>query len=259
MEQPTDRSNQELLHYLLLSFFIAWGIWVPIYFEILPKTLIPFGFVGPIAAATLLTYRNSGKQGLRTLYSGLIRFKVRPIWYLALFTPALLTLMTHGIFALFFKFDGLTNPGVIAINFLIISIFLILEEVGWRGYALPRLQKSRNALESSLILGGVWALWHFPFWTISPITGAPEPFYIFYITGSLGALAMAVILTWIYNNTRQSILMTTMCHASFNATIGAMTFTTSAALYHNLIFVTLSLGASVMLVGAFGKQRLSKH
>ena len=131
-----------------------------------------------------------------------------------------------------------------------------MEELGWRGYALPRLLKSKNALISSLILGIIWAIWHFPFWTISPRDGAPEPFYIFYITGTLGAIAMAIILTWIFNNTKKSILFTTLCHASFNATIGAIAFDKTEAIYHNLIFVVLSLIAGIILIFVFGAKNL---
>ncbi len=243
----------------MIAFAIAWAVWIPIYLELIPEALVPLGFLGPIASATVLTIRDSGKKGLKELYGGLIRFNAKPKWFLALLTPAIVVSLTHLIFSARFGYNSFLGIDKIIINYVIISIFLILEEVGWRGYALPRLLTSKTALNASLILGLIWAIWHFPFWTIVPIEGAPEPFYIFYITGTLGAIAMAVIITWIYNNTKQSLAMATMCHASFNATIGAITFDKSVAIYHNLIFVVLAISTMTLLIFLFGSKSLSSN
>ena len=247
-----ENSHTQLIQFFALAFAIAWIVWIPIYFGLISEGFVPLGFLGPIASATILTYRNSGGKGLKKLLAGLVRFKADPIWYLAIFVPAALTISTHLIFCAFFDYNTFVGADKILINFIIISIFLVLEEVGWRGYALPRLLSSNNALVSSLTLGSIWAIWHFPFWAIVPIDGAPEPFHIFYLTGTLGAIAMAVIITWIYNNTKKSIAMATLCHASFNATIGAITFDKSIAIYHNLIFVSLAALTVILLILLFG-------
>lgn len=252
-----ENPKTQLLQFFTLAFVIAWAVWIPIYFELIPETIVPLGFLAPIASATILTIRDSGKKGLNELYRGLIRFTTKPKWFLALLTPAAIVALTHLIFSATFGFNSFLGVDKIIVNYVIISIFLILEEVGWRGYALPRLLASKSALISSLILGTIWAVWHFPFWTIVPIDGAPEPFYIFYLTGTLGAIAMAVIITWIYNNTKQSIAMATMCHASFNATIGAITFDKSVAIYHNLIFVALAITTMILLTLLFGSKTLT--
>lgn len=252
-----ENSHTQLIQFFTLAFAIAWIVWVPIYFGLISEDFVPLGFLGPITSATILTYRSSGKKGLKELYGGLARFKTNPIWYLAIFTPAALTVSTHLIFTTFFDYNTSIGVDKVFINFLVISIFLILEEVGWRGYALPRILSSNSALVSSLILGLIWAIWHFPFWTVVPIDGAPDPFYIFYLTGTLGAMAMAVIITWIYNNTKKSLALVTMCHASFNATIGAITFDKPEAIYHNLIFVALALLATISLTLVFGSKTLT--
>jgi len=254
--QPANPSA-DLRKFFTLTFIIAWITWIPIYLGYVPDSFVPLGFLGPITSASILAFKNSGKEGLRALYSGLIRFKTKPFWYLAIFLPAILTTLTHLFFSFFFEYETFVGFDKIIINYLIISIFLILEEVGWRGYALPRLLSKRNAFNASLILGFIWAIWHFPFWAIVPIEGAPDPFYLFYITGSIGAISMSVILTWIFNNTHASIALTTLCHASFNATIGAITFSKSVAIYHNLIFVLLSLIAMVILYVRFGPEKLT--
>jgi len=259
MNMRRENTKSQLLQFFILAFAIAWVVWIPIYLKFIPETSVPLGFLGPIASATILTIRDSGKKGLKELYGGLIRFKAKPKWFFALFTPAIIVTLTHLIFSMMFGFDSFLGIDKIIVNYVIITLFLILEEIGWRGYALPRLLTSKTALASSIILGSIWAVWHFPFWTIVPIDGAPEPFYVFYLTGTLGAIAMAVIITWIYNNTKQSIAMAAMCHASFNATIGAITFDKTIAIYHNLIFVLLATLTTILLVLLFGSKTLSSN
>ncbi|GMG86634.1 type II CAAX endopeptidase family protein [Biformimicrobium ophioploci] len=253
-----NNHSRELTEFFLLSFLIAWAVWIPILLGLLPAALVPFGFLGPIVAATTLTARNSGKAGLKSLYAGLLRFKVSWVWYIAILTPAAITTVTHLVFSFFFGFESFIGLDKIVISYLVIAVFLILEEVGWRGYALPRLLNGHSALKASLILGVVWAVWHFPFWSIIPIAGAPEPFFLFYITGTMGAVCMAVVLTWIYKNTGRSIALATLCHASFNATVGAITFDKSVAIYHNLILVVVAVLVAVLLVAIFGGKDLRR-
>ena len=83
------------------------------------------------------------------------------------------------------------------------------EEVGWRGYVLPRLQAKYNALVSSLIVGVIWGLWHIPKF-LAP--GNTSPFGWFMIK----VIADAVLYTWLYNNTKGSLLLATLFHAAGN-------------------------------------------
>jgi membrane protease YdiL (CAAX protease family) len=92
------------------------------------------------------------------------------------------------------------------------------EELGWRGYALPRLLQRFGALTASLIVGVAWTFWHTPlFWapagtTISggPVTPAAVAGYLALLTG------YSVLYTWVYQHTRGSVLMVFLFHASFN-------------------------------------------
>lgn len=88
------------------------------------------------------------------------------------------------------------------------------EEIGWRGFALPRLQKGRSALWASLILGAMWSAWHLPafFYLETYIALGLIVFPMF----ALGILAGAVILTWLYNTARDCILIVAVWHALFD-------------------------------------------
>ena len=89
------------------------------------------------------------------------------------------------------------------------------EEIGWRGYALPRLQKNHSALTATLIVGGLWALWHLPaffyretYLAMGLTAGLPLLF--------MSILAASIVFTWIYNGTRGSLLMVIVFHALFD-------------------------------------------
>ena len=88
----------------------------------------------------------------------------------------------------------------------------ILEEVGWRGYALPRLQHSFGALRASLILGVIWAGLHLPLWLLPDFGFADQsiPLYVVQV------MAFSVVLAWLYNATGGSLLLTGIAHAAIN-------------------------------------------
>jgi membrane protease YdiL (CAAX protease family) len=94
----------------------------------------------------------------------------------------------------------------IVATMLIVGLF---EEPGWRGYALPRMQRNHNALWAALVLGVVWALWHLPEMVGDPGEREPIP-YMFSV------VAQSVLLAWIYNSTRGSLLLVILFHGAVN-------------------------------------------
>jgi membrane protease YdiL (CAAX protease family) len=102
----------------------------------------------------------------------------------------------------------------------------LLEEGGWRGFALPRLERLHGPLVGSLILGVLWALWHLPgflvpSWAASSGGGGVVGITLFTIT----AITFTIVITWVFNNTRASLLLTVLVHASidtFDSTLGAI-------------------------------------
>ena len=96
----------------------------------------------------------------------------------------------------------------------------IAEELGWRGFALPRLQARIGALAAGLVIGVAWGLWHLPFFLFgegaSVVGGMPFVWYVLLI------VAWSVLMTWVYNNTRGSVLLAILFHAAINTTMGSL-------------------------------------
>jgi membrane protease YdiL (CAAX protease family) len=122
----------------------------------------------------------------------------------------------------------------------------IPEELGWRGYALDRLQRKWNALASSLVLGVIWAVWHLPIFFIrGTLLSEVVPLWStqFWVSMGPGILALAVVMTWIYNNTQRSILGAILFHFMMNFTLEFLRLPGDLKIYH---FVWLTIIALVV-------------
>lgn len=178
--------------------------------------LFTFAF-GPTVAGIIVTALFKGKKGLQELFKQLVRFNIPNKWYVyAILIPIGICLIS---LALGFVMTGLTP---IQFNFLvpislIIPFFLYMtiftglaEEVGWRGYALPELQKKFTAEKASWILGIFWGLWHLPANLMVPfLSGNLQiPFVVMILLAlTLGIVGWTIVLTWFYNNTKSLFLI----------------------------------------------------
>ena len=116
-------------------------------------------------------------------------------------------------------------PGATAASLLGQLVFTFFsgpfaEEGGWRGFALPRLQAKYNALVSSLILGVIWTFWHIPFY-FHPDPGSRMFLPVFLVLNTV----LTIFMTWMYNNTRGSLVIAILAHFSFNLVGGFVTGT----------------------------------
>jgi len=139
------------------------------------------------------------------------------------------------------------------IPWILFEVFTNGEEMGWRGYVLPRLQAKYNALVSSLILGVIWSVWHLPKFFG---TGLNEELSFFWF--AVFTIFVAILYTWLYNSTRGSLLLVTLFHASGN-TVGVflpVKFAVVGGILSNLETVFLVIAAVVVIVIA-GPARLS--
>jgi membrane protease YdiL (CAAX protease family) len=91
------------------------------------------------------------------------------------------------------------------------------EELGWRGFLLPRLQQRFNALISSLTVGVIWALWHAPLWLLPGYGWDAIPYWSF----ALAVISASVLFTWVLNHTGGSLVMASLMHLTFNYGLGA--------------------------------------
>ena len=232
--------------------------------------------LGPAISAIIVTSIESGKSGVRELFGRTVKWRVGVQWYLAaLFVPLILYLCAGGLHLLLwgsFLIDPLNrypfrdylsqysahNPILVAIVFFWFILFLGggLEELGWRGYALPKLQSryKYGAIKSSLIIGVFWGFWHLPLFFIP---GSPQNGYFFpaYLMGTVG---LAFILTWVYNNTH-SIFVVILLHTMENFWFWAFALLPRTAYpMYWLLYLIVQWTFVIILILAFGAKRLSR-
>lgn len=215
-----------LLSYFVLTFILAWIFWtIPIFLSIglyqneAIKSFFGFGVCVPIITAVLFTALLYGKEGVKRLISRCSLRRIHIKWFLAsafiMILISLLTVLLHGIV---FGNPGNANQWYSFIDFFsilpIMIFFSLLEEVGWRGFALPELRKRFNPFSSALILGFIWGIWHLPK-LISEGMDNVGSFIAFIVF----VLLISILISWIYENTGGNILLSILTHASVNAAI----------------------------------------
>jgi len=121
------------------------------------------------------------------------------------------------------------------------------EELGWRGYALPRLMVGRSALSAAVILGLIWGAWHLPAFFMS---GMPQS-RIAIVPFMIGSVAVSILMTWVYNSTGGSVLMTILMHLMFNVSTG------QADAFLRLISIVSVSATAIIIVAVEGPWDLS--
>ena len=175
-----------------------------------------FMVFSPTISAVLVVSISNGIEGLKKLLKGFLVWKVNWRWYLAALI-LILAPLTIGVIYIAVGGGGTGFSTTYTAQMIILAIVFglfsgpIAEEAGWRGFALPRLESRFNAFVSSLILGIIWFVWHIPFYFIAD-SGYAIPFYIFAVM----VIAIGIILTWLYNNTKGSLIITILAHFCFN-------------------------------------------
>ena len=255
---------------IVLMFLFTWiidlansGI-LPIQFPFIVYLFLGWGFV---FASVIMTGLTLGKEGVIALLKRYLQWRVGWKWYLAAFglAPALWVAGVYLYAALtrvspdFSKimaykiFGESANLPLFVLPFFLIDLITNGEEIGWRGYVLPRLQAKYNALTSTLILGIIWSLWHLPKFLSHFNIGA-------FIWFMLHVLAFAIILTWLYNSTNGSLLLVSICHAASN-TIGIFLPVANTTSGENMgayiTIVLLEIIAAVIVIAISGTARLS--
>jgi membrane protease YdiL (CAAX protease family) len=170
----------------------------------------PLAVFSPMLAAILAARLEPGGAGVRALFRSVRTWRVSFVWYLvALLLPGSCLLAGVAVYGL------LGGSGDVRwfyppdqAQYVVAAFLLPLgEEFGWRGFALPRLQKRMGALKASLVLGVLWGAWHIPMFVASDIL-SPTTLVIlvaFFVPGS-------VLYTWVYNKTGGSLLLMLIMH-----------------------------------------------
>jgi membrane protease YdiL (CAAX protease family) len=207
-----------LAAYFILAYALAWML-IPLVVSV----SVVFGLLalfGPAIAAISVTWVVEGRSGVRQLLQRVMPGRTRLSWIavaigLPIFPIAIVVILNAIL---------LGNPITIVpteapILTFILGLLVVGEEIGWRGFALPRLQMRFNSLTASLILGGLWAAWHLP--------NSYIPGLEYYLTAFPAFLAyvvsMTVLFTWLSNHTHGSLWIAWLFHAAINVS-GAFLF-----------------------------------
>jgi membrane protease YdiL (CAAX protease family) len=221
-----------MVAYFVLTFAFSWAIELPLVAVAQGWLQVPVPFVlhylasfGPLVSALIITAATAGGPGIRQLLAGIVKWRVGLGWIFASLSPialfviaAIVGYASNGTWpdlALLGEVDYLPYLGVVGAFLLWLLTFGLGEEVGWRGFALPRLQQHYSALTATLILGIVWACWHLPaffyrdtYVAMGLIGGFPLLL--------LSIIAASIIFTWLYNSTQSSLLIVILFHALFD-------------------------------------------
>ncbi len=261
-----------VLTYFILTFGISWSGFIlvvggPKGFPGVPEqfeTLLPFVawamLAGPSVAGILLTGIVYGRAGLRKLLSRLLRWRVSVRWYAVALLPApllaaaiLLALSQTSLISVTDDKVALVLSGIFA------GLTTVLEEIGWTGFAVPRLRQRYSIFTTGIIVGILWGAWHFlqGLWISSTYSGA-LPLAIFLplsvLAGVAQLTAYRVLLVWVYDRT-ESLLVVTLMHASLT-TSTVFIFRPLATGVSYLTYAWVFAAALWVVVAAVGKFRM---
>lgn len=269
---------RSLILFFGLSFGVTWAVWVPAALASHGMTsfqLDPIvGSFGPFIAAVVTTAIYDGRAGFSRIFQALLKWRVGIQWYLfVLFWPAILSLTKTAIVILLGSaVPNFSQPPLVhlyplppellkSVPFLVFLPFVFLqqtligssmgEEIGWRGYALPRLQKTHKSLHASLVLGALWGIWHLPLW-LTKDNPMQETFVVWPL---LELIATSILFTWVYNNSQGSLLLALLFHSSIAVT---RLFLASVETYPWLEAVLTWAMAALIVVG-FRSKRFSQE
>ena len=251
-----------LISFFVLTYAVAWLLWAPlvIFRNQLPGPLgFVLGLLGTLVPSTLgLLFVGllRGRPGVRRVLRRLVHGRIGLRWYLAVLALAMLAPLGLGLSILMGGEAPVVDKTIFGILFLFaFHIFpgsALGEEIGLRGFALPRMQARQSALKASLVIGILWGSWHLPLW----LTGTESHPISLFVPFVVSVIATSVLCTWLYNNTGGSLLIIVLFHAAANLPLTVLFERLGAQPF--LIYVALNVLAAAAVVIATGAEHLSR-
>jgi uncharacterized protein len=272
-------ARHPLVSFFFMAYAFSWIVWAPWVLGEDGAGLLPINIsqtasgylnatailAGPTLSAFIMTATTEGREGVRRLLGRLVLWRVGIRWYLfALLGVPLIMLVGTMIYTGDLpNLKALGGPSYL-LSYLgtypLVMVFggPLFEEIGWRGFALPRMESLQGPLLASVTLGVMWALWHLPeflvpSWAASSGGGSILGIILFAIT----AIMFSTVTTWVFNNTKASVLLATLVHTSIDAftyPLGAMF---SARALASALPMLIGFGVVVVVLIVLTRGRLS--
>ncbi|MFK4326307.1 membrane protease YdiL (CAAX protease family) [Bacillus sp. RC55] len=211
--------GNEIKRYVIRTFIFTWILWgllisliklnITTFGTPLAMILFVFGGIMPSIIAISLKKKYGSKEEFRVFIKNIVNPRHYFVWYVLIVVLAFISCYLPTIFG------GATMQKPLYVALLSFPIMIIgggLEEIGWRGFLQPALQKRFSAFFSTVIVSVIWAIWHWPLWFIPGTNQTQRDFIAFIIT----TIAVSFLLTTIINTTK-SIFMCLIFHALLNS------------------------------------------
>lgn len=215
-------TSHPLLIYFIIAYVISYGGFLLLNGERLVRhqmipqldalILFPIMVVGVAFAGIILTGTIEGKKGINVLFARIGKWHIDKKWYLVLLIPPVFISVILFILGMLLSPVFTPKFSLFGLGFGIVAGFF--EEIGWTGFAVPKMIVRYGTLPASILLGVLWGLWHAP---IVDDLGAAFPhgeyWLPFFLSFVLMLVALRILLVWIYSHTK-SILLAQLLHAS---------------------------------------------
>jgi uncharacterized protein len=247
-----------LVRFFLLAYGVSWLIWTPLWLPAIGVAGLPvlpyhhaLGGLGPMIAAIICTADRRGVVGVRALLRSMVDLRAPLHLAIAVLSPFLLLIVAMLVGDGSFASDGIWHnrefPEMAFPVFVLYNVvfFGFGEEVGWRGFVLPRLQQRMNALGAAVLLSLFWAAWHWPLFLYRPsymTMGVPGA-----IGWVLSLLTGSVLLTWLFNGSRGSLLVVAIFHATVDIAFTGQAATPAVVGIMGLLITVWGIATVVVL------------
>ncbi len=207
-------TSRQLIAFFVIAFVLTWAAWIPVFShpDQVPSQVSFIGLFAPAISALLVAGLANSKSGIRNVLQKYFTWHLDVKWSLlafllipAFFLLSVLLVTKANIQRLWIGNSWLFVAG----SFLFLVVINSGEEIGWRGFALSRLQGALGSpLLASLVLGVIWGVWHLPEYLNPAQSSFPFPVFLLFTTG------ISILYTILYNRSSGSILVAVILHAS---------------------------------------------
>ena len=268
LETGPKRQVRELLAFLALTFLWTWGLWIAASLSRADVTASAWavayhlGGWSPSVVGVILLYRTSqSREERRDFWRRTLDFRRISLgWYLVIllllpalaFGATLLDALVAGTAPEFLLLRDIAANPLLLVFLMVAGLLLgpIAEELGWRGYALDRLQARWSPLASGVALGVIWGFWHLPLFFMrgTPQYAAGVGSHFFWVFLGVG-IPLAVLMTWAYNHNGRSILSAILLHFAMNFSLNLVYPISDRAFVYYLALMSLVAAGLVLLLG----------